>query len=238
MTKYRRVGNTLIDMTDDTDVTTWPYLEMGSTTSKIDANKFMLGAIMDYRDDSDVVWCNVHVLAGDRLGDPPGLWGAIANKSKEEFAAIFCSPTPIHRLGREMSDRVWQVANDITHRYGGDARRIWARRSAGIIMDRLEGLGMGPATIRLILGAIIELDPVRGDLKPDSKVKRVLGRVFDGNSSISDARALEIADMIIPGNSWILYGPLYDICVDNCKVAKPWCSECPLARNCSYYNSR
>ena len=215
----------------------WPWLSdaSGRRVTKKQANKFMLGAIMDYQMDANAVWENTRILAEDRLGDPDDLWGAIANMTEDKFAEVFSNPTPIHELV-DMPKRVRRIAKDISYYYGGDARKIWTEQPTRVIMSRLTKIKTGDVIALMIRGALSDTNQIegKGDLKPDSNIKRVLSRIF-GINNISDGQALRIADKMEPGNSWILDEPLFIHGKKTCRK-DPLCDGCPLSKECAFHN--
>ena len=74
-------------------------------------------------------------------------------------------------------------------------------------------------------------------MKADTNVRKVLGRVFEGKS-VSPSEALEIADAIVPGNSWSIDDPLFSIGTRICRASEPLCSDCPLKGECVYAQAR
>lgn len=105
-------------------------------------------------------------------------------------------------------------------------------------MRRLKDMRVGEQIPRMIRGALYDTGQIdgKGDLKADSNVMRVLGRVFEGGTVSAD-RALEIADRLMPGDSWQLDWPLYDTGKGVCSKGEPLCGECPLRRECLYCGS-
>lgn len=236
MTKDERVRDILLGLWSDR-MDGWPWLRdtNGRRATKKQANKFMLGAIMDYQMDASIVWDNAEILSEELLGDPGDLWGVIARMPQGELARLFRGPPALHRFVERMPKRVQRIAKDVVRKYGGDARRVWEGQPADEIVRRLEDMGAGKQISRMIRGALVDTGQAdgMGDLKADSNVRRVLGRVFEGDT-VSEDRALEIADRLMPDDSWKLDGPLYNIGKGVCAKAEPLCSECQLRRECLY----
>lgn len=87
LTKDGRVRDILLGMRSGNEGW-WPGLSDadGRRATKIQANKFMLGAIMDYQMPADAVWENARILSEDLLGDPDDLWGTMARMPGDELA--------------------------------------------------------------------------------------------------------------------------------------------------------
>ena len=234
----------------------WPWLSNlhGRPASRKTANKFVLGAIMDYQMKGDHVWNNARILSENILGNPNDLWAAISGKSERAMEDLFRNSassghasTPshaaregaakgrsLHRYPRRTSERVRRIASYIAGMYGGDARRIWRGLPTDAILRNLHEMGAGPQTSRMIVGALIDTKQIegKGDLKADLHVRRVLGRIFRCEE-ISASEALAIADKMEPGNSWLLNKYIYRLGRGVCKK-RPQCHRCCLRRECSY----
>ena len=236
MTKDEWVRDILLELRSDR-VAGWPWLRDtdGRRATKRQANKFMLGAIMDYQMDASIVWDNAETLSEELLGDPGDLWGVIASMPQGELARLFRGPPALHRFVKRMPKRVQRIAKDVVRRYGGDARKVWEGQPPDEIVRRLEDMGVGRQISKMIRGALVDTGQAggKGDLKADSNVRRVLGRVFEGDT-VSEDGALKIADRLVPDDSWKLDGPLYNIGKEFCITVEPLCSECPLRKKCLY----
>ena len=217
----------------------WPWLtechNQNRLVDKIRANKFMLGAILDYQILSDTAWENARRLSEDVLGEPKHLWVAITGiekgywDSREAFDHYGLHRYPAaHR-------RVWRIGKDIVDCYSGDARRIWRSKTPPTVLKRLLQMQVGPEISRMIVGALIDTKQIegQGDLKADMHVRRVLGRICSGEQT-SAKEAHEIANRMVPNNSWELDDPLYWIGKKNCKKKSPLCNECDLIKVCTY----
>ena len=242
VSQYRTVKQLLLRRRDQEGVT-WPWLtechEKGRSVDKVRANKFMLGAILDYRIDADVAWENARRLAEDALGEPKSLWVAIASIDWAywDSDAAF-SHYRVHHL-RAAHRRVWCIGTEIVDRYKGDSRLIWRGQTPSVVLNRLLQIRVGDQISRMIVGALIDTAQIvgQGDLKADVHVRKVLGRVFRGNR-VSAKEAHEIADRMVPGDSWKLDGPLFLIGKKICKVSSPLCDDCDLNRVCMYCKAR
>lgn len=86
--------------------------------------------------------------------------------------------------------------------YGAVRREMPIRLGMAKPLVLAEGTHMEDQISRMIRGALYDTHQIdgKGDLKADSNVTRVLGRVFK-SSMVSKDRALEIADRLLPGDS-------------------------------------
>ena len=217
----------------------WPWMPTdGSRASRRDANKFFAGAVMDYRMKAWLVWKNAKRLSEGILGDPDDLWEAIRGRSEAGMREMFRAES-LHRFP-DCGVRLWRAAGDIGEKYEGDVRRIWEGKTTVEALKSLqEFYGIGPQLGRMIVGALKDTKQIVGnsDLKADTNVRKVLGRVFEGKS-VSPSEALEIADAIVPGNSWSIDDPLFSIGTRICRASDPLCSGCPLKGECVYAQTR
>ena len=217
----------------------WPWLtechEQGRSVGKVRANKFMLGAILDYQIKADTAWENARRLAEDVLGEPKNLWVAITNIDENYwYSDVAFSHYRLHRYP-DAHRRVWRIGKQIVDRYKGDARLIWRDRTPSIVLKRLRQIQVGEQISRMIVGALIDTEQIvgQGDLKADLHVRRVLGRVFRGKE-FSAKEAHQIADSMVPGDSWKLDDPLYWIGKKKCKRSSPLCDGCDLNGVCMF----
>jgi len=136
-----------------------------------------------------------------------------------------------------------RIAKNIVRQFGGDVRTIWRDRTTDEVYEVLRNdvqvnLGTSDATIRMIVLALEEYGLIEGStsVKPDSNVKRVLGRVFDGEPIRRDDDAVDLARRIYPQKPGKIDLPLFDIGKTHCRKSKPLCdSGCPLNAVCRYY---
>lgn len=208
----------------------------GRPADKRSANKFLLGCILDYQMKVRLVWENARRFAEDDLGDPHDLW--------DEIVGIRGWNTPsvrrrynLHRFPAAHA-RVQKIGEEIVDRYGGDARNIWKTRSACAIQKRLERMGVGPQLSRMTAGALHDTKQIvgAGELKADIHVRRVLGRVFNGDLVSADA-ALDIAKEMMPQGSWNLDAQLFRLGKSTCKKTNPACGQCFLRTECRFRTS-
>ncbi len=101
-------------------------------------------------------------------------------------------------------------------------------------MNRLIGMRVGPQISRMIVGAPYDTKQISGvgELKADIHVRRVLGRVFAGGE-ISADDAHRIANIMIPGKSWMIDAPLYLLGKSTCRPTNPDCTTVPSAKSAS-----
>ncbi len=134
--------------------------------------------------------------------------------------------------------RVRRIGKEIVEHYQGDARKIWENQAPDEIMNRLIGMRVGPQISRMIVGALYDTKQISGvgELKADIHVRRVLGRVFAGGE-ISADDAHRIANIMIPGKSWMIDAPLYLLGQSTCRPTNPDCTDCPLRKECKYYKA-
>lgn len=87
----------------------------------------------------------------------------------------------MHRLHRfpKAHGRVWKIGNLVVEQYSGDARKIWEGVPTAQALERLVELGVGEQLSRMTVGGLRDCGWLKGpaDVKPDSHVTRVLGRV-------------------------------------------------------------
>ena len=200
------------------------------------ANKFLLGCMVDYQQNSDRVWLNTRIFAECKLGDPEDLWLAITKTSENEWKSrqhkLRCK---LHWLDKR-HNKVWDMARCIAEQYAGDARNIWISGSTDETLTKLLRLGLGPWVSRMTVGGLIDTGQISGrmDLKADTHVRRVLGRVFEGEK-VSEEAAFRHADAMMPGDSWQLDHSLYILGQNVCTANKPKCHSCYLNVECRYF---
>ena len=213
------------------------------------ANIFFLGAIMDYQMNADIVWNNAEELA-DKLGSED-LWGKIARMPEDRWRRLRKDNGDyFHRFwdaqgNLSVAKKIQRVARNVSGRFGGDVRAIWVNRTTEGVYEVLKNdvqvnLGNSDAIVRMIVLALENYGHVKGStsVKPDSNVKRVLGRVFYGEAISKDSDAIEIARTIYPRNPGRIDLPLYDIGKTFCRKTQPLCDSdtgCPLNGVCQYY---
>lgn len=235
--KMHRVRDLLLDNRPVQSRDFWPWLGAleGNPADKKSANKFLLGCMVDYQQDSDRVWRNTRIYAESTLGDPDDLWDAITQTAENEWKTrkhkLRCQLHYLHKR----HDKVWDMASRIIEQYAGDARNIWSSASTDETLTRLIRLGLGPWVSRMTVGGLIDTGQISGrmDLKADTHVCRVLGRVFEGEK-VSEKTAFRYADSMVPGNSWRLDHSLYILGQNTCEHRQPNCRSCYLSVECRY----
>lgn len=207
----------------------------GRPADKKSANKFMLACILDYQMRYQIVWENARRFAEDDLSDPDDLWNKITSIPQPIWESdSYFKKYSLHRF-RAGHNRVWRIGRRIVEEYQGDARKIWSGKPANVVVNRLERMGVGPQLSRMTVGGLMDTDQIAGcgDMKADLHTTRVIGRVFKG-AKVSEAVAHRIAESMLPGDTWRLDFPLFQLGLNVCKATDPRCSECYLRQECSY----
>lgn len=219
----------------------WGWLEKGKRPSKKEANKFFLTCILDYQMKAGYVWSNTRKFVEERLNDPEDLWGFVLGHSLDEWKQKK-KEYKLHRFETGHM-RVWKIGRDLIKLYGGDARAIWEGQEPGDVIQRFYQLGEGEFGVgeniaNMVVGALIDTGQIKGvgDVKADTHVRKILGRVFRGyNFGTDEAReCTEFARKIYPANPWLLDQPLYFLGQITCKDKNPDCPNCFLRQECMY----
>lgn len=218
----------------------WPWLDKGQRVSKKQANKFMLGCILDYQILVEIAWENARRLSEDVFGDPDDLWPCITNNSKYEWNAKR-KEYSLHRFPKA-HERVWRIGTEIVNGYDGDARNIWVDQSPNIIIERLNKMNVGEQISRMIVGALCDTEQIQGtgDVKVDIHVRRVLGRLLQGEGfGVKESPAvLDATRKMHPENPWKLDKPLFMLGKNICISSDPECDECYLQKQCASYSNK
>ncbi len=221
----------------------WGWIKKGERPSKKDANKFFLACIIDYRMQAELVWKNVREFAEKKLGDPEDLWGFITGFSESDWE----SKKELYGLHwlKDAHMRAWHIGRDVVARYRGDARAIWEGQSPNEVYKRLQQLGKhgaGDNISNMVIGALLDAGQITGtgDVKADTHVRRVLGRVFRGRefSANQSQEAVQLAREIYPENPWHLDQPLYFLGGGLCDGSAPQCGICYLREECAFRPTR
>ncbi|MBN1168139.1 MAG: hypothetical protein JXA44_13590 [Methanospirillaceae archaeon] len=216
----------------------WEWLSDNTITtiSAKDANKFLLGCILDRRAEGIDIWDNTRFVIDDILGDPPRLWHLIREYSPDEWnkQAIIFDLHPQEKI----HNAIWHIAGEMIRWYHGDARQIWSdcEQNPREIAHRLKRLGVPPITASMILGALKDEGYVTGpcDVRADAPVARILARLICGmEEKLTEYEAVRIARLMYPKDPWVLDRPLYLIGINYCHI-KPACSGCPVHEYCLY----
>jgi endonuclease III len=205
----------------------------GTPCPKKVANKFLLCCLLDYQMHACTAWENGCRLVEKVLGDPDDVWKVITSVSETEWAAKW-SEYGVHRFPAG-HNRLWQIGKEICKRFDGDARRIWEGRDSRYVRQMLVVFGAGEQISRMIVGALRDCGQIKGasDVKADSKVCRVLGRVMFGAPTDPDT-AGKLARLLYPTDPWQLDWPLWNVAKDYCDATRPACSRCYLHSHCEY----
>ncbi len=210
---------------------TWPWLTEDQPADKRNANKFFFGAILDYQMPAQAVWKKACHFTEETLGDPPDLWVVVVGIF--DWNARF-REYHLHRFPKA-HERVRRIGQEIVKSYGGDARRIWKGEPPQRVLKRLLALRTGPQIARMIVGALHDTGQITGsgELKADLHVRRVLGRVFTGES-VSVEKEHELANRMIPEGSWKVDAPLYLLGKAHRRPTDPRCPACFLEESCAF----
>lgn len=226
-----------------TDSILWRYLKKGQRPSKKEANKFLLTCVLDYHKDVNSVWDNTQDFVEKKLGDPEDLWGTILRHSLEQWMGKK-KDYGLHYLSKA-HERVWKIGRDVSESYDGDARNVWEGQAPAVVLQRLHQLGdgkfgVGEMIANMIVGALIDTEQIEGtgDVKADTHVRKILGRVFkgDGFKANQAKECTEFARKIYPPNPWLLDQPLFLLGQQTCNEKAPDCPNCYLRQECLYYN--
>ncbi|MDE2660754.1 MAG: hypothetical protein OXI45_11150 [Acidobacteriota bacterium] len=216
----------------------WKWLSDldGGWVDRKRANKFLLGAALDYQMRANLVWENARRFAEDDLGDPDDLWENILAIPGWDSEIVF-RRYRLHRFP-EAHRRVRRIGEAIVGNYGGDSREIWRDQRPAEVRKRLERMRLGPQIARMVVGALFDTGQISGagELKADLHVTRVLGRVFAGER-VSVAEAHRIANRIMPDRSWMVDAPLYLLGKSRCRPTTPDCGRCYLRPECVYFEA-
>lgn len=220
----------------------WPWLQGKNgkpikRLSKKNANKFMLGCIIDYQIDADKALGNAARLAEVELGDPENLWQEIIDVCHGNATRLRQLYPWFHRLDQAYQ-RVIRIGRDIIRYYDGDARLIWEDTNRNEVLRRFHELSLGPQLSNMALGALMDTDNIKGtgDAKADNHVRRVVGRLLLGRTA-SVEEATELTRKLYPQNPWKFDSVLYAWGKDICFKFEPLCTDCSLAKECAYYKT-
>jgi len=236
--RLRRLGKRIMDLREPISDGFWLWLstEGGKTVSKKGANKFFLCCIIDYQQKAERAWRAGRAFCEDFLGVPDDLWGAVVKYDDAEWDSIK-SEAGLHYL-MAGHRRVLRIGRMIHANYGGDVRNIWAGQKPCKVYDNLMKMRMGPQLSRMVIGALLDTGAIdgTGDIKADTHLMQVLGRVADGKK-VSPDRAITLARKMNPENPWLLDRPCYLLGLSTCFAEGPICEDCPLEDICKYAQS-
>jgi len=238
MGKAKEVARLLLENRGDDN--SWEWLVPGKAPTMKDANKFFLGAILQWQISAEVAWSNARRFSEEILCDPDNLWAAVASVPFEDWK-LKKGEYGLHWLHKG-HERVWTIGRRINQWYGGDARRIWQGQSVDAVLDRLGDLRAGSQISKMIVGALKDTGQVSGrnDVKVDTHVCRVLGRVFRGKpfDAMNDAgKVVELTGAMHPADPWLLDRPLHLMGQLTCRPKEPKCEGCYLRHECVYHGN-
>lgn len=234
MAKLKSITKLLLENNTNKEII-WPGLKKGKPASKMAANRFMLGSILNYQIAADTAWDNAKRLV-KVLNNPDSLWNCITAISEQEWEAKW-KEYSLHRFPKAHK-RVWKIGYEIVTNYDGDVRKIWKAKTPDVVLTRLYDMRVGEQISRMIVGALIDTEQIkgRGDVKVDIHVRRVLGRVLRGEGySIKESHfVLEKTREMYQENPWLLDKSLYMLGKELCLASNPKCTTCYLQKKCEY----
>jgi hypothetical protein len=237
-TKHQRITQLLLENHRYEDGF-WPWLTKGSPALRKQANKFFLYCIINCYQPAKTAWVNTRRFAEEILGDPDYLWHQITSVSFAQWQSKKRA-YELHRI-QAFHDRVWRIGKDIVAQYRGDARNIWKGQAPDVVLTRLTEMRVGPRISPMIVGALCDTDQIQGigDVKADTHVLRVLGRVLRGSPFTTSEvpTVLETTRQMWPDNPWLLDEPLYSLGQERCYAPNPNCGDCYLRRECTFYKT-
>jgi endonuclease III len=216
-----------------------PFLQKNKNPNKKDANKFFLWGILNYQMQVKRVTENAKKLSETIFGNTNELWDKIAKDKLTQWNNKY-KQYSIHKFPKA-HERVWRIGREIVKNYHGDARDIWKGQRANVVLKRLTEMRVGKQLSRFICKCLIENKIIKGsvDVKADSNILNVIGRVYEGKSipQKHEDRVISITRRIYPQNPSKIDLSLYDIGKQYCKKTTPKCAECPMRTNCDYYRN-
>ena len=226
-----------LTVTSQSHPTNWLLSSTQGRLSKRNANKFLLGSILDYQIPGDLAWENTRRLAEEIFDDPVDLWEQITSIPRSNWKNKWRKYN-LHRFPAA-HDRVWRIGKEIVLHYNGDAREIWKNQTSDIALQRLRDLRVGKQLSRMIVGSLIDAGHVHGtgDIKVDRHIRRSLGRLLIGRG-FSEREADEVTKVtrrMYPSNPWVLDWPLYLLATEICIIHKPKCAKCEFRKYCRYF---
>lgn len=236
--KHARVRELLLAARSGGGGIHWKWLSEldGAWADRKRANKFLLGAILDYQMRAALVWENARRFAEDDLGEPDDLWETILAIPAWDSEVVFRR----YRLHRFFAAhrRVRRIGEASVRNYSGDTREIWGGQRPTEVRKRLETMQAGSQIARMVVGALFDTEQIggAGELKADLHVTRVLGRVFVGEK-VPVSEAHRVANEMIPGRSWMVDAPLYLLGKSRCRPTTPDCERCYLRQECAYFEA-
>jgi endonuclease III len=216
----------------------WRWLFKERSPLLREANKFLLACILDYQIPANRAWDNAERLAEEILSDPEWLWREIVREARETWMSRK-EEYNLHRFP-QAHERVWTIGKRIVEQYDGDARKIWEGQSIDETLHRLNDIRVGEQISRMVVGALCDTHQIqgKGDVKADIHVRRVLGRVFQGEkfSANNAGDVIDLTREMHPENPWLLDRSLYSLGKERCFASSPECDGCYLENLCTYRN--
>ena len=198
---------------------------------------FALMCCLDRGMKSSAAWSIVRELERALGGlDPEDLAAMPLPKLARVYAALPRRPRFLHDAPRTTRE----LAQLVTTRFGGRARRIWQGRTAAEVhatFRSIHGVGSGLANMAVLslergFGVrFADLDRPGMDIKADVHTIRVLFRLGVARSR-TPAAAIEAARRISPEFPGAIDGALWVIGSRWCEAGEPRCGECAVAEVC------
>lgn len=239
MSRLVRIGELLVEHGETNDPNSILWISRGPTgrVSRRDANKFLLGCILDYQIPAGTAWENARRLAEDIFRDADPVWDSILAIPFRSWESRFRT-YKLHRFPHG-HNRVWLIGQRIVEWYDGDARGLWEGCTAQEALENLLEIKLGEQLSRMAVGLLKDARRVagKGDVKADIHVRRAIGRACHGEP-VDEQTALETARQLYPSNPWRIDRPLWDIGKQWCRPRRPRCSQCYLKPGCTYVSNR
>ncbi len=240
--KYPRFSRELARRIDMSELFPARHPEASKLVAQ-DPYAFAMALCLDRQTLADIIWTVPYDLK-QRLGhlDP----FRIDKMSLEELGEIF--PTLAHkpRFYNDAPRTVKDLTHLVVHRFGGDASRIWAGKTAAEVHRTFKGIfGVGQQIANLSVLLIeqrygvrfSDLDHRRMDIKADTHTRRVLFRLGVAWDEDVDS-ATDAARMLNPDFPGELDPPLWIIGRVWCHASRPVCDDCPVSGVCMYGSRR
>jgi len=182
---------------------------------------------------ADWIWNRAREFTEVENNDPDDLWEWIVDHGRQTWNDKR-TEYGLHRFPMA-HERLWPIAERMVSEYAGDATNIWSDKRPAEVRSRLERLGAGPQISSMIVGALSDTEQIigAGDVKADIHVRRVIGRVVEGDL-VDEAKAIELTRLVHPDDPWMLDRPLFELGKQKCRPSNPLCSTCYLEDVCTY----
>jgi hypothetical protein len=213
------------------------YLERGVEPTKKNANKFLFGCILDFQMNPDTLWKRTEKFIEEILGDPEDLWNLIDGLTEREWLSKWM-PYPVNRFKNRGSYKVRRVAKQMVLKYNGDARNLWQGSTQSEALARVQDLVGGVQIPRMIVGLLKDNEQISGtgDVKVDTNVKKVLGRLLRGYEYTTSEEDTVVTETrkLFPSDPWLLDQPLFRLGREICFKDEPDCQVCYLRFHCTF----